>query len=166
MLHNPVQKYRPFQPVQLPDRTWPGCTITRPPVWLSTDLRDGNQALAQPMSIAQKLRFFELLVQIGLKEIEVGFHSASATEYEFVRQLIEQEKIPDDVTIQVLTPQEEFNRVISGGHIGFHTVRFLQRAFQQLRRDRGGIHRFTRQSEAWVCNHIQNSCFGPRRPQL
>ncbi|MEO0351162.1 MAG: 2-isopropylmalate synthase [Cyanobacteria bacterium P01_A01_bin.15] len=107
MLHNPVQKYRPFQPVQLPDRTWPSCTITRPPVWLSTDLRDGNQALAQPMSIAQKLRFFELLVQIGLKEIEVGFPSASATEFEFVRQLIEQEKIPDDVTIQVLTQARE-----------------------------------------------------------
>ena len=107
MLHTPAQKYRPFQPVYLPDRPWPGCTITQPPVWLSTDLRDGNQALAHPMSIAQKLRFFELLVQIGLKEIEVGFPSASSTEFEFVRRLIEQDKIPDDVTIQVLTQARE-----------------------------------------------------------
>ena len=107
MLQNPAQKYRPFQPIQLTDRTWPSRTITRPPVWLSTDLRDGNQALAQPMSIEQKLQFFELLVQIGFKEIEVGFPSASATEFEFVRRLIEENRIPGDVTIQVLTQARE-----------------------------------------------------------
>ncbi|MEM7062142.1 MAG: 2-isopropylmalate synthase [Cyanobacteria bacterium P01_B01_bin.77] len=103
MLQNPAQKYRPFQPIHIPNRTWPGRTITQPPIWLSTDLRDGNQALAQPMSINQKLQFFELLVQIGFKEIEVGFPSASATEFEFVRRLIEENHIPEDVTIQVLT---------------------------------------------------------------
>ncbi|MBE9067857.1 2-isopropylmalate synthase [Leptolyngbya cf. ectocarpi LEGE 11479] len=103
MLQNPAQKYRPFQSVQIPDRTWPSRTITQPPIWLSTDLRDGNQALAQPMSIDQKLQFFKLLVQIGFKEIEVGFPSASATEFEFVRRLIEENHIPKDVTIQVLT---------------------------------------------------------------
>lgn len=107
MLQNPAQKYRPFQPIQLTDRTWPGRTITQPPVWLSTDLRDGNQALAQPMSIDQKLRFFKLLVQIGFKEIEVGFPAASTTEFEFVRQLIEDDLIPNDVTIQVLTQARE-----------------------------------------------------------
>ncbi|MEO0869046.1 MAG: 2-isopropylmalate synthase [Cyanobacteria bacterium J06642_11] len=107
MLQNPAQKYRPFQPIHLPDRTWPSNTITQPPIWLSTDLRDGNQALAQPMSIDQKLRLFKLLVQIGFKEIEVGFPSASATEFEFVRRLIEENHIPDDVTIQVLTQARE-----------------------------------------------------------
>lgn len=103
MLQNPAQKYRPFQPVQISDRAWPNRTITQPPIWLSTDLRDGNQALAQPMSIDQKLQFFELLTQIGFKEIEVGFPSASATEFEFVRRLIDEKRIPTDVTIQVLT---------------------------------------------------------------
>ena len=107
MLQNPAQKYRPFQPIQLPDRTWPSRTITQPPGWLSTDLRDGNQALADPMSIEQKLRFFDLLVKIGLKEIEVGFPSASATEFTFVRRLIEENRIPDDVTVQVLTQARE-----------------------------------------------------------
>ncbi|MEM9809242.1 MAG: 2-isopropylmalate synthase [Cyanobacteria bacterium P01_D01_bin.56] len=107
MLQNPAQKYHPFQPIHLPDRTWPSRTITQPPVWLSTDLRDGNQALAQPMSIDQKLRLFKLLVQIGFKEIEVGFPSASATEFEFVRRLLEENHIPDDVTIQVLTQARE-----------------------------------------------------------
>ncbi|MBT9313677.1 2-isopropylmalate synthase [Leptothoe kymatousa] len=107
MLQTPAQKYRPVQPIDLRDRTWPNHTITQPPVWLSTDLRDGNQALAQPMSIDQKLRFFKLLVQIGFKEIEVGFPSASATEFEFVRRLIEEDHIPNDVTIQALTQARE-----------------------------------------------------------
>ncbi|EKU99948.1 2-isopropylmalate synthase [Leptolyngbya sp. PCC 7375] len=106
MLKHPAQKYRPFQPIQI-DRTWPSCTITKAPTWLSTDLRDGNQALAQPMSIEQKLHFFELLVRLGFKEIEVGFPSASATEFEFVRRLIEEDRIPTDVTIQVLTQARE-----------------------------------------------------------
>ncbi|MFG6095747.1 2-isopropylmalate synthase [Leptothoe sp. ISB3NOV94-8A] len=106
MLKHPAQKYSPFQPIQI-DRTWPSCTITQAPTWLSTDLRDGNQALAQPMSIEQKLHFFELLVRIGFKEIEVGFPSASATEFEFVRRLIEEDRIPADVTIQVLTQARE-----------------------------------------------------------
>ena len=101
------QKYRPFQPVDLPDRTWPTRTITRPPVWLSTDLRDGNQALIEPMDAARKLRMFRQLVAIGFKEIEVAFPSASQTDFYFVRQLIEEDLIPDDVTIQVLTQARE-----------------------------------------------------------
>jgi len=103
MLSNPSAKYRPFPPVPLADRQWPNRTITRPPVWMSTDLRDGNQALIEPMSPEKKLRFFEKLVQIGLKEIEVGFPSASQTDFDFVRKLVEEKRIPDDVTIIVLT---------------------------------------------------------------
>lgn len=107
MLSNPAVKYRPFAPIHLSDRTWPAQTITRPPVWLSTDLRDGNQALIEPMSVEQKLRMFELLVEIGFKEIEVAFPSASQTDFDFVRCLIEGDRIPEDVTLQVLTPARE-----------------------------------------------------------
>ncbi|MDI9635892.1 2-isopropylmalate synthase [Kamptonema cortianum] len=103
MLKNPSVKYRPFAPIALSDRTWPNRTITHPPVWLSTDLRDGNQALIEPMNVQRKLRMFELLVRMGFKEIEVAFPSASQTDFDFVRSLIEQQLIPDDVTIQVLT---------------------------------------------------------------
>ena len=103
----PSKKYRPFQPIDLPDRTWPTRTITRPPIWLSTDLRDGNQALIEPMDAARKLRMFRQLVDIGFKEIEVAFPSASQTDFDFVRQLIEEDLIPDDVTIQVLTQSRE-----------------------------------------------------------
>ena len=103
MLKQPQLKYRPFSPVTLPDRTWPDAVLTRAPIWLSTDLRDGNQALIEPMDIARKLRMFQQLVKIGFKEIEVGFPSASQTEFDFVRLLIDGGHIPDDVTIQVLT---------------------------------------------------------------
>ncbi|MGN6665697.1 MAG: 2-isopropylmalate synthase [Trinickia sp.] len=102
MLSNPAGKYRPFPPVQLAGRKWPNRTIERAPIWMSTDLRDGNQALIEPMSIAQKLEFFEMLVAIGFKEIEVGFPSASQTDFDFVRKLIDEKRIPDDVTIEVL----------------------------------------------------------------
>ncbi|MBD3882036.1 2-isopropylmalate synthase [Phormidium tenue FACHB-886] len=107
MLTNPASKYRPFQPVHLPDRTWVNKTITQPPIWLSTDLRDGNQALIEPMNIERKLQMFQTLIQIGFKEIEVAFPSASQTDFDFVRHLIEQDLIPEDVTIQVLTPARE-----------------------------------------------------------
>ncbi|MBD2106421.1 2-isopropylmalate synthase [Nodosilinea sp. FACHB-13] len=107
MLINPAEKYRPFAPIALPDRTWPSQVITQPPIWLSTDLRDGNQALIEPMSVEQKLRMFELLVAIGFKEIEVAFPSASETDFNFVRRLIEENRVPDDVEIQVLTQARE-----------------------------------------------------------
>jgi 2-isopropylmalate synthase len=103
----PIHRYRPFPPVHLPDRTWPTKTITHAPRWLSTDLRDGNQALIDPMSPARKMTMFELLVRMGYKEIEVGFPSASDTDFAFVRQLIESDKVPDDVTISVLTQARE-----------------------------------------------------------
>ena len=98
----PVTKYRPFPPVDLPDRQWPGRTMTKAPIWCSVDLRDGNQALAEPMSVAEKIEYFELLVQIGFKEIEVGFPSASQIEFDFIRRLIDEDRIPEDVAIQVL----------------------------------------------------------------
>jgi len=107
MLSRPEQKYRAFAPVQLADRRWPDAVLTRPPLWCSVDLRDGNQALIEPMDPARKLRLFEILVRIGFKEIEVGFPSASQADFDFVRLLIEHKLIPDDVTIQVLTQARE-----------------------------------------------------------
>lgn len=103
MLADPSVKYRPFPPVDLPDRRWPSQTITRPPRWLSTDLRDGNQALIDPMGAEKKTRLFDLLVKVGLKEIEVGFPSAGATEFDFIAGLVRSGRVPDDVTVQVLT---------------------------------------------------------------
>jgi 2-isopropylmalate synthase len=107
MLSNPAEKYRPFASVRLSDRTWPDAVLTQAPIWCSVDLRDGNQALIEPMDSERKLRMFELLVRIGFKEIEVGFPSASQTDFDFVRRLIEQRLIPGDVTIQVLTQARE-----------------------------------------------------------
>jgi len=104
MLSKPQRKYRPFPPVPLPDRRWPAQSLTRAPIWASTDLRDGNQALFEPMDLARKLRFFRLLCEIGFTEIEVGFPSASQVEFDFVRLLIEGGHIPEEVTIAVLTP--------------------------------------------------------------
>ena len=103
MLKQPQQKYRAFAPIQLTDRTWPDAVLTHAPIWLSTDLRDGNQALIEPMDPQRKLRMFEMLVAIGFREIEVGFPSASQAEFDFLRLLIDEDRIPDDVTIQVLT---------------------------------------------------------------
>ncbi len=99
----PIHKYRPFQGVDLPDRTWPNARITQAPRWLSTDMRDGNQALIEPMNPVRKRRMFDLLVKMGYKEIEVGFPSASQLDFDFVRSLIEEDAIPDDVTVSVLT---------------------------------------------------------------
>ena len=103
MLRNPSTKYRSFPPIGLADRTWPGQVISAPPTWCSVDLRDGNQALIEPMDAARKRRMFDMLVKIGFKEIEVGFPAASQTDFDFVREIIEKKLIPDDVTIQVLT---------------------------------------------------------------
>ncbi|WP_278421919.1 2-isopropylmalate synthase, partial [Stutzerimonas kunmingensis] len=107
MLKNPSKKYRAFPAIDIPDRTWPSKSITQAPIWLSSDLRDGNQSLIEPMDAAKKMRFFKTLVQVGIKEIEVGFPSASQTDFDFVRELIEGGHIPDDVTIQVLTQARE-----------------------------------------------------------
>ncbi|MBM3519281.1 MAG: 2-isopropylmalate synthase [Alphaproteobacteria bacterium] len=107
MMINPTEKYRPFPPVALSERQWPNRTITKPPIWCSVDLRDGNQALIEPMGLDRKMRMFQALLAMGFKEIEVGFPSASQTDFDFVRHLIDNRKIPDGVTIQVLTQARE-----------------------------------------------------------
>ena len=107
MLRDPSAKYAPFPQIDLPDRQWPTRTITAPPRWLSTDLRDGNQAIVDPMDAHKKTRFFDLLVEIGVKEIEIGFPSAGATEFDFISGLVRSGRIPDDVIVQVLTQSRE-----------------------------------------------------------
>ncbi|MDX9698789.1 MAG: 2-isopropylmalate synthase [Rhodocyclaceae bacterium] len=107
MLSNPASKYRPFPAIALADRQWPSRVIDKAPVWMSTDLRDGNQALFEPMNVERKMRMFRTVCEIGFKEIEVGFPSASQTDFDFVRHLIEGGHIPEDVTIQVLTQARE-----------------------------------------------------------
>lgn len=107
MLRDPSPKYRSFPPVNLPDRQWPGQIIAKAPRWLSTDMRDGNQSLIDPMDGEKKTRFFDLLLKIGLKEIEVGFPSAGATEFDFISGLVRSGRIPDDVKVQVLTQSRE-----------------------------------------------------------
>ena len=126
MLKNPAEKYIPFVPIQMERRTWPDKQITAPPVWCSVDLRDGNQALIDPMNVEEKLELFHTLVDIGVKEIEVGFPSASETEFQFFRTLIEGGHIPDDVTIQVLVQAREhlirrtFEAIDGAKHVIFH----------------------------------------------
>jgi len=107
MLKDPSRKYRPFPQIHLPDREWPSRTITQPPRWLSTDLRDGNQAIVDPMDAVKKRRFFDLLVEVGVKEIEVGFPAAGQTEFDFISGLVASGGIPQDVTVQVLTQARE-----------------------------------------------------------
>src|SRR5271154_3410934 len=103
MTQMPIQKYRAYAPIVLPDRQWPSKGISKAPIWCSVDLRDGNQALIEPMGVERKNRMFDLLVRMGFKEIEVAFPSASQTDFDFVRSIIEGRKIPVDVAIQVLT---------------------------------------------------------------
>ncbi len=124
---DPSKKYRPFQPIKLPDRRWPGAVITKPPVWCSVDLRDGNQALVDPMGHERKSLFFDTLLAMGFKEIEVGFPAASETDFAFVRHLVDAKRIPGDVTIQVLTQsREELIRR------SFESVRGARRAIMHL----------------------------------
>jgi 2-isopropylmalate synthase len=120
----PIHRYRPFQPVDLPDRTWPSKAITAAPLWCSVDLRDGNQALIDPMSPERKRRMFDLLVRMGYKEIEVGFPAASQTDFDFIRTLVEDDLVPDDVTIQVLTQARDA---------------LIERTFQSIRGARRAI---------------------------
>ncbi|MGB7301450.1 MAG: 2-isopropylmalate synthase [Burkholderiaceae bacterium] len=126
MLQDPAKKYRAFKPVGLTDRTWPDAVITKAPIWASVDLRDGNQALIEPMDPARKLLMFQALVDIGFKEIEVGFPSASQTDFDFVRKLIEEDLIPADVHIQVLTQARDhliertFESVIGARNVIMH----------------------------------------------
>src|ERR1700758_2104337 len=127
MITMPIHKYRPFPAIDLPDRRWPTQVIERAPLWCSVDLRDGNQALVEPMGPDRKRRMFELLVRLGFKEIEVGFPAASETDFGFIRELIEQQLVPDDVTIQVLTqPRPELIKR------SFESIRGARRAIMHL----------------------------------
>jgi 2-isopropylmalate synthase len=147
MLKDPSSKYRAFTPVQLPDRTWPSRTIVAPPIWCSSDLRDGNQALIEPMNSDRKRRMFDTLVAIGCKEIEVAFPSASQTDFDFVRQLIESNSIPDDVTIQVLTQAREdlirrtFESVRGAKRAIMHVYNATSPSFRRIvfAQDRAGV---------------------------
>src|SRR5438309_2456952 len=120
----PVHRYSPFQQIDLPDRTWPTTVTTVAPRWCAVDLRDGNQALIDPMTPDRKRRSFELLVRMGYKEIEVGFPAASQTDYDFIRQLVEEDLVPDDVTVQVLTQARD---------------ELIERTFESLRGARQAI---------------------------
>ncbi|MBN8832391.1 MAG: 2-isopropylmalate synthase, partial [Sphingomonadales bacterium] len=147
MLSDPSRKYRPFPQVDLPDRQWPSRTITKAPRWLSTDMRDGNQALIDPMDTEKKTRFFDMLVRIGLKEIEVGFPSAGATEFDFISGLVQSGRIPDDVFVQVLTQARRD---------------LIERTFESLRgAPRAIIHVYNAVSPAW-----RRIVFNMDRPQI
>ncbi len=134
----PIERYRAFPPIDIPDRTWPNNPVTRAPRWLSTDLRDGNQALIDPMTPARKMAMFDLLVRMGYKEIEVGFPSASQTDFDFVRQLIEQERVPEDVTISVLTQAREdliertVQSLVGVHHANIHLYNALAPLFRRV----------------------------------
>jgi 2-isopropylmalate synthase len=154
-VENPSSKYQRFDPVSLPNRRWPSQTITKAPIWCSVDLRDGNQALAVPMNVSQKLDMFDALVKCGFKEIEVGFPSASNTEFSFNRRLIEEKRIPDDVTIQCLVQAREDliektvepHRGQKGRHphVQLHLARAAEVCVWQVE---GGDHRRRRQRRA------------------
>jgi 2-isopropylmalate synthase len=147
MLQDPTHKYRRFSPIQLTDRTWPNQVIAAPPLWCSVDLRDGNQALIEPMNGTRKRRMFDLLVRTGFKEIEVGFPAASQTDFDFVRALIERDLIPDDVTIQVLTQArpEQIDRSFEALHGAKRAIVHLYNSTSTVQRrvvfclDRAGV---------------------------
>ena len=157
----PVSKYRPFPPVALPNRQWPNRTLTHAPIWCSVDLRDGNQALAQPMSVDEKLEYFDLLVKIGFKEIEIGFPSASQIEFDFCRRLIEEKRIPDDVAIQVLCQCREdliarsCAALAGAKHIIFHLYNSTSPAQRQhvFNAARADVVAIATRGTAWVKQH-------------
>ena len=157
----PVSKYRPFPPVALPNRQWPNRTLTHAPIWCSVDLRDGNQALAQPMSVDEKLDYFDLLVKIGFKEIEIGFPSASQIEFDFCRRLIEEKRIPDDVAIQVLCQCREdliarsCAALAGAKHIIFHLYNSTSPAQRQhvFNASRADVVAIATRGTAWVKQH-------------
>lgn len=163
MLKDPSKKYRAFAPIPLRDRTWPDRTITAPPIWCSVDLRDGNQALIEPMDAARKRRMFDLLVRTGFKEIEVGFPAASQTDFDFVRELIERNLIPDDVTIQVLTQarRELIARTFEALRGAKRAIVHLYNSTSTVQRrvvfnlDKAGITKIAVDGARWVLEHAK-----------
>ena len=167
MLPNPAAKYRPFAPIALADRQWPNRVIDRAPIWMSTDLRDGNQALFEPMNVERKMRMFRTVCDIGFKEIEVGFPSASQTDFDFVRTLVENNLIPEDVTIQVLTQSREHliertYEALEGIHRAivhlYNSTSVLQRRVV-FRQDEDGIVEIARQG-AMLCKKYEEQLTG------
>lgn len=158
MMTNPAQKYRRFEPIKLTDRQWPNAVLEQPPIWMSTDLRDGNQALIDPMSVETKLRYFDELVRIGFKEIEVGFPSASETDFNVVRRLIEENRIPDDVTIEVLTQAREdliartVESLKGAKRAILHMYNPISPTFREVvyRTDKAGVKAIAEQGTRWV----------------
>src|SRR5690554_527596 len=158
MIANPAQKYRRFEPIQLLDRQWPNQIIEKPPIWMSTDLRDGNQALIDPMSVDTKTRYFNALVAMGFKEIEVGFPSASETDFNFVRRLIEEDLIPGDVTIEVLTQarQDLIERTVESlrgaRRVILHMYNPIAPAFRKIvyNTDKAGVKQIAERGTRWV----------------
>lgn len=165
MISNPAKKYLPFRPFDrdFSERTWPSKRITQPPIWMSTDLRDGNQALIEPMSVERKLRFFDMLIRMGFKEIEVGFPSASQTDFDFVRKLIEEKRIPEDVTIICLTQsrQDLINRTaeaMAGAKTAIiHLYNACAPAFRKIvfRMEKPEIKEIALKGTRWVKEAIQ-----------
>src|SRR4051812_46610484 len=154
----PASKYRPYEfAVGLPDRTWPSRRIEKAPIWCSVDLRDGNQALIDPMDVPRKRRLFELLLELGYKEIEVGFPAASQPDYDFVRLLIEEDVVPDDVWIQVLTQAREelVERTIESLRGADRAIVHLYNSTSELQRrvvfreDRAGIRQIAVDGARW-----------------
>lgn len=165
MIKDPQTKYQPFHGISLPQRQWPNKTITQPPIWMSTDLRDGNQALIDPMSIETKLRLFKALVAIGFKQIEVGFPSASEIDFNFVRLLIAEQHIPDDVTIEVLV-QARYDLIertvasLRGAKQAIlHLYNPLAPAFRQIvyKTDKAGVKHIATQGTQWVKELIKQA---------
>jgi len=158
MISHPAQKYRRFEPIKLPDRQWPDAVLEKPPIWMSTDLRDGNQALIDPMSVDNKLRYFDELVQIGFKEIEVGFPSASETDFTVVRRLIEENRVPEDVTIEVLTQAREdlISRTVESlkgaRRAILHMYNPVSPTFREVvyRTDKAGVKEIAERGTRWV----------------
>ncbi|BDZ74513.1 2-isopropylmalate synthase [Methylophaga marina] len=158
MISQPAQKYRRFDAIQLPDRQWPNVVLDKAPIWMSTDLRDGNQALIDPMSVDAKMRFFLALVDMGFKEIEVGFPSASETDFNFVRRLIDENRIPDDVTIEVLTQAREdliartVESLKGAKRAILHMYNPIAPAFREIvyRTDKAGVKEIAERGTRWV----------------
>ncbi len=153
MLPDPSRKYRPFPPIDLPDRQWPGRVITQPPRWLSTDLRDGNQAIVDPMDALKKHRFFDLLLEVGVKEIEIGFPAAGQTEFDFIQGLVHSGRIPDDVTVQVLTQARDdlirtsFDSLSGAKRAIVHVYNALSPAWREI------VFRMTREEVKGIAIH-------------
>src|SRR5437016_8604137 len=162
MLKEPSAKYRPFPPVHLPDRQWPSRTVTRAPIWCSVDLRDGNQALAIPMNVSQKFELFQTLVRCGFKEIEVGFPSASNTEFTFNRRLIEDQRAPKDLWLQVLVQAREdliertFQSLVGAKRVIIHLYNSTSPAQRRVvfGKSKGEIRDIAVRGAQWIADRI------------